>query len=147
MQKIVSNPFALLWAASAVQPKFGRFSMRHTRGQATIAFYTDETTPGNNLRPDKGRSYEALLWTIAELPEFFRLRKHGWFKYGYMLSNTLKHIRGGMSAIVKAMLLNFSSKDVNEVNFKTSGLRLPTETDVFGHILLHRRRESLQDRM
>ena len=46
----------------------------------------------------------------------------------------MKHIRGGMSAIVKAMLLNFFSKDVNEFNFKTTGLRVPTETDVFGHI-------------
>ena len=45
--------------------------MRHTRGQATIVFYTDETTPGNNKRPDKGRSYEALLWTIKQLPDFF----------------------------------------------------------------------------
>ena len=77
MLKTVNNPFALLWAAAFVQPKFGSFLMLHTRGQATLCFYTDETTPGNVQRPDKGRSYEALEFTFKELPDFSELELTG----------------------------------------------------------------------
>ena len=43
-------------------------------------------------------------------------------------------IQGGMAAVVRMMLLTFFSKDTTDFNFKTSGIRVPTEADVFGDI-------------
>ena len=122
LESQVNNPFALLWAASVVQPKFGSFLMRHTHGQATIVLYTDETTPGNNKRPDKGRSFEALLWTFKELPDWFRSRQHGWFKFGYMLSTSVESVRGGMAAINKSIILSFFQQGRGRVQLQEDRL-------------------------
>ena len=73
-----NNPFALLYAASTVSNEFGEFVHSHLTsngGRGRLVLYTDETTPGNALRPDHGRSYEALLFTFADLPHWFINRK------------------------------------------------------------------------
>ena len=40
------------------------------------------------LRPDKGRSYEAVMWSVLEWPEWFRQRldSAGWLGLCYVLS-------------------------------------------------------------
>ena len=78
----VNNPFALLHAACATQPKLMQFLQEHMpHGKGTLVFYADETDPGNVHRPDGARVYEALLWTIAELPAWYKVRRHGWFSW------------------------------------------------------------------
>ena len=60
-----NNPFALLWAASSVNNEFGNFIHGHltaNNGKGRVVVYIDETTPGNALRPDNGRKFEALLF-------------------------------------------------------------------------------------
>ena len=73
----VNNPFALIHAACGLNPRFGDFLAFHLQESATLVLYTDEATPGNQLRPDPARSFEALLFTFAELPQWFRDRRHG----------------------------------------------------------------------
>ena len=110
-----NNPFALLHAAATVQPKFGSFLLKHLKSGAQlpqIVIYHDETTPGNTHRPDHGRAYDALLWTFAELPQFFRDRRHGYFKFAYVLSDDIEHMQGGIPALVKKMLLMFLSSQL-----------------------------------
>ena len=74
-------------------------------------------------RPDHGRSYESLLWTFAELPVFFRNRKHGFFKFAHVLSSTVEDIEGGMPALLKKFVLTFF--DPSGWSFATTGLEIP----------------------
>ena len=120
-----NNPFALLHAACTVQPKFATFLLKHLRAgkPPRIVMYADETTPGNVQRPDHGRSYESMLWTFAELPQFFRDRKHGFFKFAHVLSSVVEELEGGMPALLKKMVLTFF--DPSGWNFATTGLEIP----------------------
>ena len=63
-----NNPFAFLWAASSVNNEFGNFIHGHltaNNGKGRVVVYIDETTPGNALRPDRGRTLEVLLFSFA----------------------------------------------------------------------------------
>ena len=125
-----NNPFALLSAACAVRPAFGEFLLRHlpTDGDhmATLSFYFDETTPGNQLRPDHGRSFYSIMWTIVDLPPWFISRVHGWFKFTYLPVDQLEEVKGGLPTVIKAMVYQFFSQV--SFNFETSGLNVMTPT-------------------
>ena len=75
------DPFAFLWLAAARSPEAAGFFEKELAGkQCRLAFYTDSVTPGNVLRPDKGRTFEAVYWTFMELPDWFRSQaSDGWF--------------------------------------------------------------------
>jgi hypothetical protein len=125
----VNNPFALLFAAASVSKRFSRFLQANIKQSNKIICYTDETVPGNNMRPEQARSYEALLWTMSDFPSWFRTRKHGWLKFGYILSHVRDRVRGGMPAIVKMMLHQFfPPNEVSTFSFNVSGMQIPTET-------------------
>ena len=123
-----NDPFALLSAACAARPGFGDFLARYlptdSGSKATLAIYADETTPGNELRPDNGRKYYAVTWTFAELPQWFTTRNHGWFKFTYLPAETLENIRGGLPSVIKALIYKFFSRD--SFNFETTGVRVKT---------------------
>ena len=91
----VNNPFALVFAAASLSKPFSRFLQKHLKQTNKIVFYCDETTPGNALRPDNGRSYEALLWTFGEFPIWYRTRRHGWFKFCYVLADVRDKVTWG----------------------------------------------------
>ena len=123
-----NNPFALLYAACARSKKFGTFLEKHLSVKdgklAEIVFYADETTPGNQLRPDKGRSYEAIFFTFKNLPSWFVTRKHGFFKFAFVLSEDVSRIEGGLPRITRAMLYKFF--DPESFHFTTTGVAFPT---------------------
>ena len=76
------NPFALLYHMCEVSAPLAR--CLHTslqEGPMQLCLYVDAFTPGNQLRPDKGRSTEAVYWTILNLPYHFRVRRSGWFLF------------------------------------------------------------------
>jgi len=52
----VANPFALLWVLCSGGAHFALFLQEFLGGiRSSISLYTDETTPGNNMRPDTVR--------------------------------------------------------------------------------------------
>ena len=62
-----NNPFAFLWAASSVNNEFGNFIHGHltaNNGKGRVVVYIDETTLGNALRPDRGRSFEVIPFYV-----------------------------------------------------------------------------------
>ena len=71
-------------------PHFARFLKRHLHDKGTNCLYMDGVTPGNALRPDCGRKYHAVYWTILELPEWWRLRSKNWFTFAYVSEKPLK---------------------------------------------------------
>ena len=95
----------------------------HLRAGARIMFYTDETRPGNQLRPDKGREYQAILWSFAELPHWYLNRQHGYLKFAYVPSKTVIEL-GGMCNILRQMLLMFFGP--TGFSFTATGVRIPS---------------------
>ena len=59
------NPFALLWWLSHISLDFYNFMSNALPTRVgRMMFYTDEVTPGNEKRADKGRAYYAFFWSI-----------------------------------------------------------------------------------
>lgn len=80
---------ALFLFLSEMCPLFGPFL--HSLGLSLHAvIYMDKTTPGNQLRPDCGRSFEAVYWTLFEFPEHMRRRVANWFTFMYVQVKDLK---------------------------------------------------------
>ena len=87
------SPFALLHHLTRVSKTFAGMVAKHLQNrECSFIIYTDGATPGNVLRPDKGRSFIAVYWTILELPEFLRHRDLGWFPFGFLKATTLSKI-------------------------------------------------------
>ena len=68
------NPLALVAHLCTVSATF--FSLLVDAFEAAgrkfrIVIYIDEIDPGNPLRPDKGRTLQAIYWTFADLPRWF----------------------------------------------------------------------------
>ena len=125
----LNNPFALLFAAATKSPKFADFLLHHVRqreGLARIVIYSDETSPGNQLRPGNNRSYECVQWTFAEFPGWYKARRFGWFKLGYVLSGLVCKVEGGMPAIMKQILQIFFAP--HGYNMAVTGVDIPQET-------------------
>ena len=77
------NPFALIAHACTISLGFFRLMQAcmqyaHTTNNGVMRFvlYQDGVTPGNNLRPDCGRSFISFLWSWMELPPWMRHRPH-----------------------------------------------------------------------
>ena len=93
-------------------------------GPARVVLYVDEATPGNQLRPNKARSYYAIYWIIAEYPDWFRSRHGGWHDLCQIKVSTVEDIPGGISAVTSKVLELFWSPDPNEFNFERLGVLL-----------------------
>ena len=96
---------------------------------AGIVLYADETTPGNQMRPDDARETLCIHWTIKELPSWQRSRAHGWNPFGFLKSSVVDNIAGGLSALWVIILKFFFT---GLLSFAT-GMRLPTPSG--GHFL------------
>ena len=68
-----------------------------------MAFYTDECTPGNNLRCDGGRALQCLYWCLMDFPDYVRSRDNGWYCFGVLQTKFVEKIPGGLSALVSRM--------------------------------------------
>ncbi len=106
----VLNPFALLWRSTSMSIEMSSFLQQHLGGKVCrICLYCDGVTPGNALRPDKGRTFEAVYWTFLELPDWFRSHVDvGWMPLCFVESKKMDAVLGGMSAVVKAIVRLFS---------------------------------------
>ena len=121
----IINPFALLWLL-CTQTTHYFACLRHcvAAGPARVVLYVDEATPGNQLRPDRARSYYAIYWSIAEYPDWCRSRHGGWHDLCQTKVSTVEDIPGGISAVTSKVLELFWSPDPNELNFERLGVLL-----------------------
>ena len=66
------NPLAFLYHALVVSTEFAKFLYRIQSSLAAemlvVCLYLDETTPGNQQRPDNGRSCQCLYYTLLQYP-------------------------------------------------------------------------------
>lgn len=124
------NPMALLRHASEVVPKFGTFLAGCLAGRpARIAIYVDEVRPGNNLRPDMGRAYQAVYFTVLELPDWYRSKcALGWMVLCFLPCRQLKDLGVTVSSFMIEVLKLFWSPTPGQWNFETVGMHLCTVT-------------------
>ena len=112
LQWLVCNPFALLHILVTESPSF-RSLLLHSlvssgdSYRGALALYSDETTPGNQLRPDKSTELQCVYWCIPQLPDWFRVRELGWFHYGFLRTDIQDIVQGGMSGLLRIVLKHF----------------------------------------
>jgi len=124
------NPFAMLWFVSQTKHT-AQFLAKHlSSGVCRIAFYCDGVKPGNTLRPDIARTFEAIYWTFFELPAWFRHNASAsWFPLCFIQSRDLKSVSGGMAAVAKSVVKLFFPQDKELFNFMTTGVFVGTSPD------------------
>jgi len=117
------NPFALVFYMNMLSVACRGFLRLHLQGRtARVCLYVDETTPGNVLRPDKGRSLQCVYWTFLEFPSWFRVKTTSWFAVCYLPSSVVQKLAGGMSALMARILRIFWHP--TSWNFKRLGVRM-----------------------
>ena len=120
-------PLALLWLAAHRNPLFGAFLVTCLAGAVgSIALYNDGVMPGNAMRPDKGRHYEAIYWSVLQFPSWVRERfgNVGWIALAYVLTVDMQHVGLTMSALNCAMLKLLWPESTDEFSLDTTGVRL-----------------------
>ena len=75
------DPLALIYELCRLNAAFALL-LRSLGPSLSIAGYSDDTTPGNQLRPDVGKSLQTYYWCFCEVPEHIRCRTWGWFPIG-----------------------------------------------------------------
>ena len=98
-----ANPFALLWELCRRSKGFSSLleeAYTNTSQQLhCIAFYSDEATGGNQLRPDNKNQIQCFYYALLFLPHWLRRRMHGWLPFAVMRGVTQKKILGNLSYI------------------------------------------------
>ena len=98
-------PLALLWAMASASDWFGMFLLDCLGGAAGhFILYLDDVRPGNCLRPDPGRVYYSILWSLAQYPRWYASRMLGWLPLCFVQSTQLARIDGGISQVIAALL-------------------------------------------
>ena len=84
---------------------FGRFLLSCLGGAAgDFILYLDDVRPGNILRPDPGRVYYSILWSLAQYPRWYAAMMQGWPPLCFVQSIQLDRIDGGISRVIAALM-------------------------------------------
>ena len=120
-------PFAVLHYMSAQSTEFlNAISACHKDGLGRLCLYMDEVRPGNPFRPGKARAYQAIYWTLLDLPGWLRDRVEsiGWFTLMYVKTADLILHGLSCSSIVTVIIHTLWPKDVNAQNLQRQGVIL-----------------------
>ena len=105
------SPFALLSLATTRSQMFFnllKYLTDSTPGaMLDIAFYLDKAVPGNQNRPDVGRSMQCVYWTIVQLPSWFLSRRNGWIPFCYVAVKDQKDFELSDSVLVRFLIRSF----------------------------------------
>ena len=108
-------PLAFLWHQCQASSNFfqmlqswpdDRTKAQPTK-QARIAMYLDDVMPGNQHRPDMGRSYVAIYWALIDLPDWMLHSTNGWFVLAFVPKRIWTEIPGEQSGLMVRLLKAF----------------------------------------
>ena len=99
---------------------FGPFLETVIGLDANAIVYMDGTVPGNPLRPDCGRAYEAAYWIFLEMPEWMRTQSKNWFPFFYVPKQDMKTAQCGVSTLCNILV----EKMWLETNIDTLGFHI-----------------------
>ena len=93
-------PLALLWMMASASEGFGKFFLDCLDGDAgDVILYLDDVRPGNVLRPDPGRVYYSIMWSLAQYPRWYASRKLGWLPLcDVQIESARSHRRGHVAS-------------------------------------------------
>ena len=98
------HPMALLWLLFKLPASFAELiteCMDKSPSGLRIVIFVDEFTPGNVLRPDRGRAMQHVLWAFVDWPEWVLCRATSWLTFGCIRTSLLASLPGGMSNFMK----------------------------------------------
>jgi hypothetical protein len=72
-----------------------------------IVVYSDEVTPGNQLKHDNKRKVQAVYWSFAELGAQWLSSELSWFVLTVVRSSVVNRMAGGMSTLLNIVLQSF----------------------------------------
>eukprot|EP00973_Karenia_brevis_P029098 4014283-Karenia_brevis.AAC.1 len=91
-------PIALMQLTCERSLNFTVFLEDALRGGAELVIYADEFTPGNVLRPDKGRQALAIYWSLNGFPSWWQARNSaGWFYFGLLATRVVETLEAEVS--------------------------------------------------
>lgn len=76
-----------------------------------IILYIDEICPGNPLRPDKGRTLQAIYWAILEWPQWLLSRTAAWPCFGTLRTSHAEKLDGFVAELMRRILCVFFPSD------------------------------------
>jgi hypothetical protein len=120
-------PFALLFQLSLTNENFAVCLLQCLQAAAgRVCLYIDQVVPGNALRPGPHRSFEALYWSILELPSWLRERVGaiGWFTLAYVPSAELEECGVSPGVLMAEVFRIFWDPSPDGHSFATTGILL-----------------------
>ena len=109
-------PCALLWLLCQTNRRFFQL-LRHASNMlqppgmverfGRLAIYFDDVMPGNVHRPDKGRKYMAVYWTLLDFPLWMLQSGKGWFVLTYVPAALYKKMLGAEAQLLRLILKIF----------------------------------------
>ena len=110
------QPAAMLWFLTQESTHLAEFLRKRLQDRpSTIArpwsiiFYSDEVTPGNQLKVTNARKLQAIYFSFSELSANALAHERAWFLPAAVRSSTVATLKAGMSQVCRAALLSFSA--------------------------------------
>ena len=102
-----ADPKALLWASMCLSPQLTRLVVDQAASgrPCKVVLATDDVKPGNALRPDKGRTYYALYFTLLCLPHWYLRSPFGWWSILYIRAKIVDQSPSGLSELIEYIVL------------------------------------------
>ena len=89
-------------------PPFGPYLLQRLHGgHGNVMTYMDGSKPGNPLRPDDGRAFEAAYWMFHEWPEHLRRQAKCWFTFMYIRVADLRKTGCPTGVVAKFIIREF----------------------------------------
>lgn len=120
-------PFAMLWVGAQTLHFRALLNAVITRRPSTpdkpwhIVLYSDEVTPGNNLKASNHKKLQGVYWSILEFEEAL-CKEDFWLTITVIRSSLTDDVDGGMSSIAARLILTFFDED--GLDFRTAGVDL-----------------------
>ena len=108
------DPAAMLWHSLQSSQKLQTFFQSVARQNPcdlarpwSICIYSDEVTPGNQLKPHNYRKLQTFYWSIRELGPDALSNEDGWWLLTTVRSSTVGMLKDGLAQVAKHAILAF----------------------------------------
>ena len=108
------DPAACLWHALQTSPLFSEFFGKKAEElccgptqQWTIILYSDEITPGNQLKAHNSRRLQTFYWSLAEFGAEALASEDAWLVLTSVRSKTVMDLNSKLSQLTKHCMLSF----------------------------------------
>ena len=106
----LTSPAAMLHRACSECPHFAQFFEKVVDSASqtlTFAIYTDEVTPGNQLKAQNHRKVWSFYWAVQEVGSKVLASEYAWFMGAIVRTNVVSTLAGGLSQVLKHVVHSF----------------------------------------